>query len=1814
MATSDSSNTQVDQAVAEGGAYDIIRRRLATQGNELKEQTDTLNQDRLKEFGGSEMSVIGRTRVRTENNCTPRDMVQVGDHLLFGYNVFIGLKTETNVADVFSLFTLVTEGEQPEIKEASTQGTFLEDKKFVSDFDELYRYYKNTGLIQLSIRNGKLLAAFQIGERIEDIRVFRWGLSADGKKATYIDNRGERDIQLPPAYDFEWIETTREDVINGPHPHVNILDKLFVETVGGDLTVKVEDNTKSGLGIYSEEVNEQTQSIDDADFQYAELGSLILLKIRPYREEQWRHLVFNKLTNAVLRVDAIGSSCVQLPEDHGIVFPGGYYLQTGQYKAFDGESENMLFKRMIRSPNGEDVLYAFYEHESGIVGLLCYNMISKELQNPIYGDGYALAEDGTMVIFAAMEEPTRVHPMKIWKTPFFSDEHASKAPPSQTFFGRIGNPELVRGISDLYAITAIIDNQSVTIHLYEELQKTALKIFDDHYWVSESELDWAKTALHSIADTSELAIDEFEKVESIRQQSLMALQQAQSEQSKLITSVQTASWETAEDYVSALDQIRKQRGHLATIKEYRYIDIARISSLDEVLVKTQDQLSERTVVFLSDEQSLEPYLEKLDTLNTAIEQATSVSEIAPLILDIESTAHGLDLLSDLLSTIKVADATIRTRIIDGISEVYGKLNQSKATAGHKKKGLGSSEAIAQFSAQFKLFSQSITNALGLSDTPEACDEQMARLLIQLEELESQFSDFDDFLTDIIEKREEIHESFESHKQRLLDDRQRKSQSVADAATRILSSIERRTQKFTEPDELNTYFAADPLVLKIREFTARLRELDSNVKADDVDARFKAIKDQSLRSLRDKSELFEGGGNVIKLGPRHRFSVNTQELDLTILPRHGDLYTHLTGTNFYEKIEDPELEELRSYWDVTLESESAEMYRGEYLAASIIYAAENETDNLSQDTLSHALLDEDKLNKVVRDYAAPRYKEGYEKGIHDFDAVQLLKVLLPALKNIDLLKFDPFARGFAQVFWANLDSVVLKLKECRLSYDTWTERAQSAAQMSEVFTCQDAATLLADEIRSAMYEFISYHPIDISEVKLHRAADYLVQELGRDRTEFIGSKYAQELVAELRRSLSNDSWRRYQASLEKMHGWPAERWRLSSAWLEALVQEKNLQHLQRYIPEAAALINSDDRLERRLTEVDLDLTVEGLMGSHTSIKDRGLRFSVDDFLDRAQQHRSVFIPSYKNYLSVRQTILERERSLLRLEEYKPRPLSSFVRNKLINESYLPIIGDNLAKQMGTVGEKKRSDLMGLLMMISPPGYGKTTLMEYVASRLGLIFMKINCPSLGHDVLSLDPEQAPNATAKQELIKLNLALEMGNNVMLYLDDIQHTHPEFLQKFISLCDGTRRIEGIWQGQTKTYDMRGRKFCVVMAGNPYTESGEMFKIPDMLANRADIYNLGDILGGMDEYFALSYIENALTSNPVLAPLAARDINDVYLFVKMAEGKSVPTTDLSHQYSGAETNEIIDVLQKLFVIRDVILKVNKEYIRSAAQADQYRTEPSFKLQGSYRNMGKMAEKISAIMNEEELQQLVHDHYLGEAQLLTAGAEENLLKLGELRAVLSPEQTVRWNKIKDDFLRSKAMGGDDADAAQLVVGQLVDLVSSIKELPIQLTELGKHTQTNQANTSKVDSNSVDTQKLIVVMLDKLKDAILEGKPTIKVVNQSNPNMESLIQGLTQAIDASKPNVEVINQPVPGVNDLLQKLTETVETTLFPIIRSMDKKMEIDLRTHHKMSDVADRLSDIKSSLKSKDRSRKQNKDWNAIPSKPSSNHKPTTDD
>ncbi|MEO7200882.1 MAG: DNA repair ATPase, partial [Dokdonella sp.] len=1629
----------IDQAVAQGGAYEVLRKRLSEQGRRLQAVADALNAQRLQEFGDSRMEIAGRLRVRSEQNAVGRDVVQVGDLLLFGYNVFLGLKTSTSIADVFSLYRLLETADGYDVTPVDITASFLADAEFQRDFDELYAYYKDARLLQLQIKDSKLLAEFQVGLKATDVRVFRWRLTTEGG-IDYIDTRGERDITLPPAFDFEWTRATKDMEVSGRFPHLNILDTLFVETIGGELTIKVENNTETGTGVYGEPVDDRTQSLDDAQVAYARVGSLILLKVLPYRETTWRGLVFNTVTGKVSRVDAIVQACIQLPEDHGIIFPGGYYLQNGDHKAFDAAVAGMHYKRTVRSPNGEDVLYIFYEPESGMSALLVYNLVQRQLQPPILAHGHARLPDGRMVLFhAENNDPTRVHQMQVWQTPFASDEFAAARPPSGTFMGRIGNAELVRAISNVYDLARDIESDDVNAQRYELLAHNTRRLFDAHHWIDDAKTGGLATLLHEVAATSESVLDEFQKVLEIRRQSELAMDKAKAAHRALLGRMQPDGWTQVQDFVEALNEISAQRGQLLTIREYRYIDATAIDAMSAALAEAHDRVGMATGAFLSTAKAFAPFEKQLAELDEQAQKATTASQLASSLAELQAMSSDMDMLSELMAALKVDDPTQRTQVVESLSALYARLNQAKARADVRRKSLGSAEAVAQFGAQFTLFGQSITSALGMATTPEKADEHLSRLMVHLEEIESQFGEHEQFLGDILGKREELLEAFQNHKQALLDDRQRKAASVMDAAQRILEGLGRRTERFASADELNAFFAGDTLIQKLRELSARLRDLKDSVKADDVESRITSARDQAVRALRDRSDLFEDGGNVIKLGPRHRFSVNTQPLDLTLLPRGDQLAIHLTGTDFMEPIDNPELAALKPFWSVALESESADLYRGEYLAGQMLAAAMDHRETLTLAELQQQAQDPADLAKAVREFAAPRYRDGYEKGIHDHDATLILKALLGLQRDAGTLIYPPAARALAFDFWAKPDA----------GSEEWIARIRIARGIDALSASRSAVPDLQGELASAIADYAASgeRPFPVVGARAEDAAAYLIDSVSDSTPDFQTSADAEALAEALREALrGNESGTIFESTLAQYAKRPRVQWQLVQQAMEAIAARPEMARRVRFAAEATALYLHGRELHITARNAELSANVTELLGQHPRINDGSLTLSIDDSLARFQAHVSRFVPEYQRYLALRAEVVQHEREAMQLGSFKAQPLTSFVRNKLINDVYLPVIGDNFAKQMGTAGEGKRSDLMGLLMMISPPGYGKTTLMEYVAHRLGLVFMKINGPALGHEVKSLDPARAPDANAQRELEKLNLGLEMGSNVMLYIDDIQHTNPEFLQKFISLCDGTRRIEGVWRGKTRSYDMRGKKFAVVMAGNPYTESGEVFKIPDMLANRADIYNLGDVLGGMEDSFLLSYIENSLTSNPVLAPMATRDMADLYLLVDKARGKEVSNNALKHGYSGAEVNEIVAVLKRLIAVRDVVYRVNQQYIDSASKADKYRVEPPFKLQGSYRNMNKLAEKISPVMNDAELAQLIADHYLGESQLLTTGAEENLLKLAELRGVMTPAQLTRWAQIKVDFLRNKAMGGDDADVGGRMVAQLADIAGNLQAL------------------------------------------------------------------------------------------------------------------------------------------------------------------------
>lgn len=1602
------------------GTYELLRDRLAAQATELARHTEELNARRVAEFGATGLTLTGTEALRTEHPVLPRDIVGIGGFLLFGYGGYDGYDTGADgdsragrrVSDVLALH----DRELNRVPADALPG-LLDSPDFVREFTDLHRYYRQARLLRLHLTDDRLLAVFRTGEKTDDIRVLRWSITPGGRPE-FLDARGDRDLVRPERYDFRWTEVVREDHVQGRY--ARLPEGLRVSTSEGVLTLAADggdadargerggrsDQGDAGDVLHTEPVTEALQSLADADIAHARVGPLVLVRVRPYREPGHRYLVVNTLTRTVVRLDGIGQACRRLPDDQGIVFPGGHCLASGAHKTFELDAGGLEFEREVRSPYGEDVLYAFAG--DGRALLLSYNTIRKEFAAPLPCQGWARWDDGELLVLRAGEEPGHVHTVRRWASPYVSDLHA-QAGGGGGALGRVGNADLVRGIADCLSIARSVGETTATVEGHEALVAACARAVDVHHWLADDELGGLGARLADVRATAEQVLAEFRTVRALTRQAADALDEAAGQLASVVRRLRGEAPRTAAAWVDGLTELRHAQGHLLTLKELRYADLPRIDALSEEAGADLDRFGRRAVEHLARPDAFDAQQTDMGRLSADAGAITTVAEAGPVADRIEALGEGLRTVTEVVAGLDIGDATVRTAVLERIADVLGGVNRARAVLDARRRSLRDSEGRAEFAAEFALLGQTVTAALAAADTPDACDTHLAGVLVRLENLESRFAEFDDFLAQLDDQRAELADTFTARKQSLLDARARRAEHLATSAARVLETIARRAAALPDADAVSTHFASDPMVAKIRRTADELRQLGDSVRAEELDGRLRAAHQEATRALRDRTDLYADDGRTLRLGA-HRFTVTTQPLDLTLVPQGDGLAFALTGTDYRAPVTDPALTAARPYWDRTLPSESPQVSRAEHLAARLLR-------NPGPTTLTTT----DDLAALVRRVALESYDEGYERGVHDHDATAILRAVLPVYDHVGTLRHEPAARAAAHLAWTH--GIGADARE------TWTRRAVSLARVSRMFGTAPGLPDLLDELASALG---GSRP----------AAEYLFEELTTGSEGFVLSEPARTLLDKFRSvagSVEGSSVYDDFAALTVL----AERRQLMESWLSAYASSSGLELTEGELAEAVAAELCPE-LTRYSVDASPTVTVEGLLAPHPRVTDGKLTLRLDEFLARTAEFEEHDVPAFRAYQRRRGELVAAERSRLRLSEHRARPMTTFVRNRLIDEVYLPLIGDSFARQLGTAGETKRTDTGGLLLLISPPGYGKTTLMEYVADRLGLMLVKISGPALGHDVTSLDPAEAPNATARQEIEKVNFALAAGNNTLLYLDDIQHVSPEFLQKFIPLCDATRRIDGVENEEPRTFDLRGKRFAVCMAGNPYTESGAKFRVPDMLANRADVWNLGDVLTGKETAFAESFLENALTSNPVLSPLSGRARTDLALFTRLAQNDPTATQDrLHHPYTNAETNEIVSVIRHVLRARQTVLAVNAAYIDSAAQSPTTRTEPPFRLQGSYRTMNRITQRMRPAMNESELDATIDDHFLAEAQTLTSDAESNLLKLGELRGTLSDEQAKRWEAIKASHAPKD--GTDPMGRAIAALENLAERIAAVEQ-------------------------------------------------------------------------------------------------------------------------------------------------------------------------
>jgi hypothetical protein len=328
----------------------------------------------------------------------------------------------------------------------------------------------------------------------------------------------------------------------------------------------------------------------------------------------------------------------------------------------------------------------------------------------------------------------------------------------------------------------------------------------------------------------------------------------------------------------------------------------------------------------------------------------------------------------------------------------------------------------------------------------------------------------------------------------------------------------------------------------------------------------------------------------------------------MVPRDGGIAFHVTGTDYYEPVEAPSFATTAAYWEQELVSETAEVYRGEYLAASILFDAEEGKGGLDLERL-HKEVSAGKLEETVRAHAQERFDEGYERGIHDSDAARILSKLLQLHKTAGLLRFGPTPRGLAALFWARAAGADQK----RL----WQRTAQSLGRLVSSFHHSPAIKRFGGQLAVSIGAFLDQAAIGCSPTERELAGRYLAEELRADRPRFTASAEAVELRDAFYGHLAIDNARAaFEEDLRALQDDLRAAFALVRAWIEAFLDSDRgpaLRQVKHAVVETAALILTERQLERDVSSAATQGDVSGLLGQHPRIQSKTLALRLDEFL-------------------------------------------------------------------------------------------------------------------------------------------------------------------------------------------------------------------------------------------------------------------------------------------------------------------------------------------------------------------------------------------------------------------------------------------------------------------------------------------------------------------------------------------------------------------------------------------------------------------------
>jgi vacuolar-type H+-ATPase subunit I/STV1 len=309
--------------------------------------------------------------------------------------------------------------------------------------------------------------------------------------------------------------------------------------------------------------------------------------------------------------------------------------------------------------------------------------------------------------------------------------------------------------------------------------RQATDLLDSYFWIKEAEAFDPASVLNEIKATASTAIAEFERVVQLRASAASQLGEQEAATKDLVNKLRQARHEDIQSHVNALASLRELTGRVITLRDVRYMDLGRVEALEKQIKEWQERQARHCVAFLLQDDAMAPYSARIEAMEARVADLAKVNDAEELRKEAEAAGGELEMLIETVTNLKIDDATQRTAIIDSISGLFAGLNRLRAALQNKRKQLGASEGAAEFASQLKLLDQAVVNYLDVCDSPAKCEDYLSRIMVQIEELEGQFSEFDEYIAKLTDQRETVYNAFEARRLALVEARNKRADTLSE---------------------------------------------------------------------------------------------------------------------------------------------------------------------------------------------------------------------------------------------------------------------------------------------------------------------------------------------------------------------------------------------------------------------------------------------------------------------------------------------------------------------------------------------------------------------------------------------------------------------------------------------------------------------------------------------------------------------------------------------------------------------------------------------------------------------------------------------------------------------------------------------------------------------------------------------------------------------------------------------------------------------------------------------------------------------------